>query len=134
MEIYIVVFIICQLHSTPAKQHIISLLSQHCLISSESAKTYDIPAVKSIFAFTSGRSNKTRASLFRRQISIPEIIQSCNAILPESQIFQIAVFVCIAHEQLLFYPEKKLMKVSLSVFLCKPQQNTNNNHSTLTEK
>lgn len=50
LEIYIVVFIIGQLHSTPAKQHIISLLSQHCLIPSQSAKTYDSLAVKSIFA------------------------------------------------------------------------------------
>ena len=34
---------------------------------SQSAKTYDSPAVKSIFAFTSGRSNKTKASLSGRQ-------------------------------------------------------------------
>ena len=37
-------------------------------------------------------------------------------ILPENRIFQIAVFVYIAHEQLLFFPEKELKQVSFSGF------------------
>ena len=49
-------------------------LSQHCLIPSESAKTYDSPCCQKYLCVTSGRSNKTRASLSRRQKCSKKVI------------------------------------------------------------
>lgn len=47
-------------------------------------------------------------------------IQSLTHYLTENRIFQIAVFVHIAHEQLLLYSEKELELVSFSRFLIQP--------------
>ena len=58
-------------------------LRQHCLIPSESAKTYDSPAVKSIFV-TFAESNKGNSKPYQNKPSVPRtsvvVKQNCNTV------------------------------------------------------
>ena len=90
-------------------------LRQYCLILSQSAKTYDSPAVKSIFALLLEEVTRPEQAHSKGRNALKKWFTS-TPILPENRIFQIAVFVYVAHEQLLSFPEKEFMKVSFSGF------------------